>query len=238
MSPPMKNQYFGDRRDYFKYDVLDHLATELHLERLTCLWMLTPPDRTGQGLVPFVPDPDLPELTEFFRTRLSSDERRQARVSEMGGYFRTRPYAFSSYRPDREDFGPATRSEYFGSVPAEILRQAVVFLDPDNGMEPGRVTEKHLRFDELARVMARMDEPSVAMVFQYARRVADLWALMAHQFIDRLHRPLAFIAEPTLAFYVLTSSVDRRDEACEVLQRIASRHTPGVSSKRIVQTAE
>lgn len=47
----MKNQYFGDRRDYFKYDVLERLATELHeVQRLTCLWMLTPPDGTGQIL--------------------------------------------------------------------------------------------------------------------------------------------------------------------------------------------
>ncbi len=64
----MKNQDFGDARDYFKYDALERLATDLtHVDRLTCLWMLTPPDGTGQGKVPFVPDPELPELTAFFR---------------------------------------------------------------------------------------------------------------------------------------------------------------------------
>jgi hypothetical protein len=44
----VKNQYFGDRRDYFKYDVLERLATDLpQVERLTCLWILTRPDSSG-----------------------------------------------------------------------------------------------------------------------------------------------------------------------------------------------
>jgi hypothetical protein len=46
-----------------------------------------------------------------------------------------------------------------------------------------------------------------------------------------------YIAEPTLAFYVLAGSADRRDEACRVLQRIATRHTPRVASHRTVATA-
>jgi hypothetical protein len=112
-----------------------------------------------------------------------------------------------------------------------------VFFDPDNGMEPGRATEKHLRFEELAGVLARMDAPSAAVVFQYARRVGDFWAVMGRQLGDRLHRPLAYIAEPTLAFYVVAGSADRRNEACEALKRIATRHTPGVASHRIVATA-
>jgi hypothetical protein len=234
----MKNQYFGDRRDYFKYDVLERLAAELpEIEQLTCLWMLTPPDRTGQGAVPFIPDPELPELTAFFRRRLDSGDARQARVGEMRGYFEDRPFGFFSYRDDREDFGSATRSEYFASIPDEALRRSVVFFDPDIGMEPGRATEKHLRFQELGSALARMDADSVAVVFQYARRVMDFWNLMAREFMRRLNRPVAHIAEATLAFYVLSGSPDRRDAVRELLQRIAARHTPGVTTRRLVGIA-
>jgi hypothetical protein len=235
----MKNQYFGDRRDYFKYDVLERLATDLdEVRQLTCLWMLTPPDGSGQGQVPFVPDPELPELTEFFRTRLISGDPGQTRVSAMGAYFSGRPFAFFSYRVDREDFATTTRARYFASVPEEALQRAVVFFDPDNGLEPGRTTEKHLRFEELAGVLGRMDACSVAVVFQYWRRVRDFWAVMANELVDRLHRPLAYIADPTLAFYVLASSADRRDEVREVLERIATRHTPGVPNHRLVASAD
>lgn len=235
----MKNQYFGDRRDYFKYDVLEQLATDVNdLQQLTCLWMLTPPDGTGQGHVPFVPDPELPQLTAFFRAKLRWSEPTQPRVGDMAVYFEGRPFRFFSYRDDRDDFGPATRSEYFDSVPDEALQRAVVFFDPDNGMEPGRATEKHLRFEELGGVLARMDRNSVAVVFQYSRRVGDFWTVMARQLVDRLHRRLAYIADPTLAFYVLASSEHRRDEAREVLERIATRHTPGVANRRFVATAD
>jgi hypothetical protein len=234
----MKNQYFGDKRDYFKYDVLERLATDVSdIQQLTCVWMLTPRDASGQGRVPFVADPELPELTEFFRSRLDSGDRNRTRVAEMRVYFGGRPFRFFSYRDDREDFGVASRMEYFASIPDEALRSSVVFFDPDVGMEPAFGDEKHLRFDELASVLARMDETSLAVVFQYARRVPDFWTLMAHQLLDRAHRPLAYIAEPSLAFYVLSSSVPRRDETLEVLNRIAARHTPGVAARRIVGMA-
>jgi hypothetical protein len=234
----MKNQYFGDKRDYFKYDVLERLATDVSLiQQLTCVWMLTPSDTTGQGRVPFVADPELPELTEFFRGRLDSGDRDQTRVAEMSVYFESRPFRFFSYRDDREDFGAASRTEYFASIPDEALRRSVVFFDPDVGMEPGFGNEKHLRFDELASVLARMEESSLAVIFQYARRVPDFWTVMANQLWETVQRPLAYIAEPSLAFYVLTSSVPRRDETLEVLRKTAARHTPGVVARRSVGTA-
>jgi hypothetical protein len=40
-----------------------------------------------------------------------------------------------------------------------------------------------------------------------------------------------------LAFYVLTRSPERRDEVREVLERIATRHTPGAANQRFVAIA-
>jgi hypothetical protein len=46
----MKHQYFRDRRDLFKYDLLlDVLAAVPNLERLTFVPMLTRNDDTGEG---------------------------------------------------------------------------------------------------------------------------------------------------------------------------------------------
>ena len=234
----MKNQYFGDARDYFKYDVLERLATDLaDIERLMCLWMLTRPDATGQGKVPFVADPELPELTAFFRERLESEDASQRRATEMRTYFNDRPFGFFSYRDDRDDFGSATREEYFASVPDEALQHAVVFFDPDNGMEPGKATDRHLKFRELKGVVERMDETSVAVVFQYWRRVQGFWTAMAEELSDRLGCAVTYIAEPTLAFYVVAKDSQRRDQVREVLDQIAVRHTPGVSQRRLVSTA-
>ena len=111
----MKDEYFGDARDFFKYDVLERIASNLaDIERLTCLWMLTRSDSTGQGKVSFVADPELPELTAFFRERLESEDASLRCVTEMRTYFKDRPVGFFSYRDDRDDFGWATREgEHF-----------------------------------------------------------------------------------------------------------------------------
>jgi hypothetical protein len=201
--------------------------------------MLTRPDATGQGKVPFVADPELPKLTAFFRERLESEDASRRRVSEMRTYFKDRPFGFFSYRDDRDDFGWATREEYFASVPDDALQQAVVFFDPDNGMEPpGRATERHLKFRELKGVVGRMDEISVAVVFQYSRRVQGFWTAMAEELSDQLLGcAVTYIAEPTLAFYVVAKAPQRRDQVREVLEQIAVRHTPGVSRRRLVSTA-
>jgi hypothetical protein len=46
----VKNQYFGDRNDYFKYDLLIFLAEELAgIDKLSIIWMLTDKDSSGHG---------------------------------------------------------------------------------------------------------------------------------------------------------------------------------------------
>jgi len=189
----MKNQYFADARDYFKYDALERiLVTDHAVEQITCIWMLTRPDLTGQGRVPFVPDPELPELTRFFQERLEADRRR---VSEMPAYLSRHGHRVFSYRDDREDFSFWTRAKYFAEIPDNALRHSVVFFDPDVGLEPGHPTEKHLLFAELEEVFQRMDESSTAVIFQYSRREAGFWDSMAVQLRDRLATDVLFIAD-------------------------------------------
>ena len=42
----MKNQYFGDRRDYLKYSLIRALGCELSV---AVCWLLTYDDRIGEG---------------------------------------------------------------------------------------------------------------------------------------------------------------------------------------------
>ena len=46
----MKNQYFGDIRDLFKYDLIEHLMDHLHHKRFGFIAMLTKDDHTAHGL--------------------------------------------------------------------------------------------------------------------------------------------------------------------------------------------
>lgn len=48
----MKNQYFGDRRDYLKFDLVIHLVENLPgIERFSYVAMLTGDDSTSDGQI-------------------------------------------------------------------------------------------------------------------------------------------------------------------------------------------
>ena len=68
-------------------------------------------------------------------------------------------------------------------------------------------------------------------------RVKGFWTAMAEELSDKLGCAVTYIAEPTLAFYVVAKDPQRRDQVREVLDKIAVRHTPGVSQRRLVSTA-
>ena len=113
---------------------------------------------------------------------------------------------FCSYRDSPPHFRNSNRREYFRQIPESALQRAVVFFDPDNGMEPTTRTDRHLGFDELITVFRRMDTDSVAVIFQFARHVADFWAKLARELGQTLSEPVACIAEGNLAFYVIAKN--------------------------------
>lgn len=228
----MKDQYFGDGRDYFKYDVLESiLEADQDLEQLTCVWMLTRPDGTRQGRVPFVPDPELPELTTFFHEHQDPVARR---VAAMPAYLGRKGLKVFSYRDDRDDFSSLNRSEYFRQIPDGALSRSVVFFDPDNGLEPIRATERHLLFSELRSVLVRMDASSVAVVFQYCRRVAAFWESMGKEIVERLAVTVLWIVEPAVGFYVIPRDPAKSPLLRSTLRKVAGRHTPRGRGHRIV----
>ena len=49
MEVRVKNQYFGDRNDFFKYDLLIFLAEHLAAKKLSIVWMRTEDDGSQDG---------------------------------------------------------------------------------------------------------------------------------------------------------------------------------------------
>jgi hypothetical protein len=193
--------------------------------------MLTPPDASGQGRIPFVPDPELPELTRFFRERQEPTRRR---VAEMPTYLSRHGHCVFSYRDDRPDFSNRARSNYFGEIPTSALNASLVFFDPDNGLEPTRATEKHLLYSELVGVVDRMDAASVALIFQYSRREPSFWEVMGARIAGRLGRSVLWIVEPAVGFYVIPKVATKLESLRPVLDAVSNRHTPFGRGRRRV----
>jgi hypothetical protein len=231
----MKNQYFGDKRDYFKYSLLEALAGAVPgIEQLTCIWMLTPAVPNNDGRKAFVLQPDHARLAAFFR---ACQARGIADVTEMRAYFRQQAFRFFSYgeNPDRY-FNSANRLTYFSGVPDEALHRSLVFFDPDNGLEPaGKATSAHLRYRELADVFQRMDAASIAVIYQHLPRIEGsmFWPSVAARLRQRLATPVAYIAESDVAFFVVPRDRSRLDRALMVLNEQAQAVGPGKRPRRL-----
>lgn len=204
----MRYQFFLDARDYVKYALLDDLMSQLGLRRLTLVWMLTPDVGNTHGSRRPKFESNRPELNTFFG--------RQPRPNlwDVRSYFTQRGHICNSYgdRPNNY-LTSANRHTYFASIADGLLDDAVVFLDPDNGVEPRSGSSPlHIRLDELRILWGRMTEKSVLVIYQHKPRVAGnlFWPDVTSRVGDALMTEVLALPFGDVGF-LLASRRDLRD---------------------------
>jgi hypothetical protein len=229
----VKNQYFGDRRDLFKYDLLLDLVEAHGAGRLTFIPMLTPPDNSGQGRLSQSDCRNRrPVLYEFLQASVASGQRDIRRVREIMRIFGV------DIMPFRDDvwFVPEQRADYFKALPSEYLTRSVVFFDPDIGLETGtasytrsRGPEKYLFYSELKDVWARVSIDSVVVVYQHLQNDATKRVFDVERRVRDLRRclgaPVWAVQWNDVAFVVVAREGVMAGEIRTALQRHAQRHT-------------
>jgi hypothetical protein len=171
----MKNQYFADERDYGKYDLLIEVVQKIGaLERLTIIPMLTGGDDSGEGdRINYEQGCRRSDLHRYLQDCLSRKDRNVAYLRE---YFKR---CGIDYRPysDTEFFTHEGRSNYFTAIQDDCLKKALVFFDPDTGLEhdderymKSQGPEKYLLWNELTEVWNRMSQESACVVYQHLQR--------------------------------------------------------------------
>lgn len=230
----MKKQYFGDRRDLFKYDLLLDLVEAHGHHRLTIIPMLTPDDGTSEGNLR-QQDRRLrrESLFEFLRACLA-EERRD--LENLRPFFADFGIDLSLVWPGRHlGAGAADREAYFAGVSPEALSRSVVFFDPDIGLEPRTTSymmrngpEKYLLYEELRALWDRATGTSVFVVYQHlqrnaAKRPSDL----AHRLLEvsrHLRVKAVAVAQGDLAFVVAAKSASLESGILATLERHAQIH--------------
>ena len=131
----MKNQYFGDRRDYLKYSLIRALGCELSV---AVCWLLTDDNScTGEGRkIDYLCKPDDwrkydPPVYDFLRGHVRPEER-CIDVLEEGGLLGDKCRFFSCKVPS-DGLG---RFDYFEEFIKFANGAGLVFFDPDTGIEP------------------------------------------------------------------------------------------------------
>lgn len=228
----MKNQYFGDRRDLFKYDLLLDLIEAHGFGNLTLVPMLTPDDGSGEGrLTQANCGGRRRALYDFFKTSIEShqqDIRRLHKIMPMYGV------DFKAFR-DGVWFEHEHSAEYFDAVPSKYLTQSVVFVDPDIGLETGSPSymrkqglEKYLLYSDLVSIWKRFSPNSVVVVYQHlqkdARKRAGDVERRVRDLQIRLKSSAWAIQWNYLAFVAATRDVDVADRIREAMQSHADRH--------------
>src|SRR5687767_1894009 len=111
----MKDQYFADRRDFFKWDFLEDLLDGCEqLKTLTNIVMLTPSDNPKEGNLKIKKQGSRRERLYKFLQSCSGSKRR---VSAMRNYFKDKEDKRIQYHPHEIPYEYKHRKEYFKKVP-------------------------------------------------------------------------------------------------------------------------
>jgi hypothetical protein len=156
----MKNQYHGDARDHQKYSLLLDLVADY--SQLTNILLLTPDDHTREGgKRNYSCTSSRADLWEFLQASKN--------IGSLRRFFRGRGFTYHHY--DKQ-FSHESRRDYFSAIPSGWLRDALVFLDPDIGMEDDRAYSrrngptKYVFYPEIAKLWQRMED-SCLVIYQH-----------------------------------------------------------------------
>ena len=178
----MKDQYFGNERDYFKYDLMLDLMCCLGISRFTNIVMLTPNDRSGHGeQTDYGPGNRRRTLYDFLQM-VAKGPKQDRRVVRLQEYFE-RNYPDIEYIPYRDEddstrqgsyLTECTRDSYFKGIQASNLQRAVILVDPDIGLCPPYGFRKKDKSawvlpDELLELKEAMGRSSALVMTQFQR---------------------------------------------------------------------
>jgi hypothetical protein len=131
----VKDQYFGDVNDFFKYGLLRSLTIPDRLSLGVC-WMLTEPDGgTNDKLLAYLDQPKKyrhcdPGLFDWLRQVVVVEEDRgTARIAE------STLLGSALFKPGYVTDNKHQRSEYFSECASRFAGCDLIFFDPDNGLE-------------------------------------------------------------------------------------------------------
>lgn len=147
----MKNQYFGDVRDYLKYSLLRTLGRELSV---AVCWLLTSDDSGPDGRkTGYLCDQDRwrgydPQVFDFLHKQVIERQIRCICVLEQSELLGSNTRYFSECVPD----DGLERCKYFDIFMEYAHGAGLVFFDPDTGIEPpSNKGSKYVHWHELDR---------------------------------------------------------------------------------------
>ena len=181
----MRNQYYGDSRDVFKWSMILKLVRDHGIRTVLQVAMLRPDDNSGQGNTTHLPNNAVKSVLSFFeeeRQVFESDPRKRdiRRITRLpdycGGGFRIEVF-------DKIFSGKSYFEEAKEAI-RNLHRPALILLDPDTGMgeAKGQRRYKQIREDEIRSIFSQLEPRYVLTLFQYKWRCKNWITYLENKF--------------------------------------------------------
>lgn len=224
-------KYFGDSRDYFKYDLLTSVLEEMNLGSYVFIPMLTNHRDDNEGnKIPKMIGGKSASLLSFISGCRSKSlcHWEQWLMKYVRNYKTIEPV-------DEMFFEDETRDEYWLSFDAHLKeKNALIFLDPDTGLETGRTSylrkmgrEKYILNHEIELLYGNLDTTSILMIYQHLPNNKHIHeAAVTKKLIQaKASNPDALVCayrEDDLAFLFMVREEGVFDSLCDCLTRYHS----------------
>jgi hypothetical protein len=224
----MKNQFFADRNDYFKYDLMIHLAEGLPgIQRFTFVPMLTPNNSSSFGnQTKYLQGDRRAELYSFLQECLRTCSRD---ITNLRAFFGSQAYHFA-YCPyaDGVIFTDAERTRYFAEIPGTFLENAVIFVDPDTGFQVRHMKKdrsEYVMYDDVKGIYEDMGGSCILTIYQdvsHGQQERKLYEMPKRlQSMLDCPPPCAISENNRIAFIIIAKSAHRRAEVFALLRGYA-----------------
>lgn len=222
----VQHKYFGDSRDYFKYDLIKTVLENTALRHYVFIPMLTEHRDDAEGKVsPKDRGDKSPDLLHFIR---SCDGKSLKHWRSWVARFAE---SYSTVEPvDETYFSDEGRETYWKRYDNSLsTADALVFVDPDTGLETGGPSylrkmgrEKYILNPELRTLIEGLDQSSVLMLYQHLPPNKHLHRQSVDKKLAQVCSvsPLAKVCayrEDDLAFLFVSKSESRHQEIRNVL---------------------
>jgi uncharacterized protein len=210
----MKNQYFGDEKDYLTYGLLRTLARVSGLS-IGVAWMLTPdvPDGNGE-LRAYLDRPSQWQAHDSALFEQLSQVVHHGRSVALASRFNLIPEA--CYFDEQVPLRTIERSAYFQRLFTALQACPLLFLDPDNGLETRSArrgqqrSPQHVYWDEIEEAFVRRGHS--LLVFQHFPRRSreEYLEEQAQQYMRHLDAPLVTWFQTTQVAFFLIARPEHR----------------------------
>lgn len=162
----MKNQNFGDNRDLLKFDLVNQIFRSGLVDHFTYIPMLTEDivqkeeahvcrHEAACGIANI-------ELVDFLDRCIVNDKRN---INQLNDYLNRCGIKSTIYGGDKY-FTHEARKAYFDNIQIDTLRDALILIDPDKGLEERNNDSGNLLYSELLDIYNKIGDRSLLMFTQ------------------------------------------------------------------------